>query len=198
MARKTPAKVSPQLEAELRDRLEDLLDQRDSVTNKKSRLSKLLGGHVKVLDQSILLVRMQLKGQEFDQLQIPGTESPEPTQDPLLQQVLRVAGLIPEAKPESSFSWREEGENQVADVEGGTYCIEPLDADSYAVFWTPIGKNSKRLGSYASTEAAQEACAQHHLEQAADTLLKNAGSGDLAKGELKGPAAARKKGGPRG
>lgn len=53
MAKKTLQKLSPKLEEELRDKLEEMLDEHDDVADKRRRLSKLLGGHLKVIDSTV-------------------------------------------------------------------------------------------------------------------------------------------------
>lgn len=200
MAKKTnPPKLSPTLEVELRDRLEELLDQEDDVSMKRKRLSEMLGNHVKTIKASVFHVRRQLKGLDLDQLEIPGTAMPEPAKDGLLQEVLRVAGLVPETKatPED-LDWQQDGEGRAATVEGGSYFIEANPSGDWMAYWYPDGKgNPKQLGSYKSREAAEKACGQDVLERGADALLKNAGDEKLTKRDLKGDAT-KWKGGRRG
>ncbi len=200
MAKKThPPKLSPTLEADLRDRLEELLDQEDDVSSKRKRLSQMLGNHVKTIKASVFHVRRQLKGLDLDQLEIPGTTLPEPEKDGLLQEVLRVAGLLPETNSElEDLMWNQDGDGFSADAEGGTYFLDTNLSGDWMAFWYPEGdKTPKQIGSYKSREAAEKACGQDAVERRADALLRNAGDGELTKKELKGDATARKKGGGR-
>jgi hypothetical protein len=208
MAKKHPVKLSAKLEVELRDRLEELLDDHDDVSDKKRRLTRALGSHLKVIEESVSLVRRQLKGQELDQLQIPGTEKPEPAKDPLVAEILRIAGGIVEREPEKespgdatpgALGWHQEGENLVARAPDGTYCIEPLGTGPFFdLLWTPLeGRSSRVIGGLTKDEA-KKAAEQHRAERAADALLKNAGHGALTKADTKGPPIARKKGGRHG
>lgn len=200
-AKKTqPPKLSPTLEADLRDRLEELLDQEDDVSSKRKRLSQMLGNHVKTIKASVFHVRRQLKGLDLDQLEIPGTTLPEPEKDGLLQEVLRVAGLVPATKAEpEDLSWHEESDGFSADAEGGTYYLDTNLSGDWMAYWYPEGnKGPKQVGSYGTREAAEKACARDAVERRADAMLRDAGDGELAKKELKGDATTRKKGGRRG
>jgi hypothetical protein len=220
MAKKPLQKLSPKLEEELHVKLEELLDTYDEVKDKRRRLGKLLGGHLKVIGGSIDLARRQLKGIDLDQLEIPGTGTPAPAQDPLVADILRIAGGIVDRKEEDEdgddvpaadeepgrlppmpppLRWMK---NQFgllqADVPGGFYVFEDHPGGWFNAIWqTSTGKRTK-LDTNATEEHAKAACARHHLELFADAALKNAGAGDLTKGELKGPAQAFKKGGRRG
>lgn len=187
------AKLSPKLEAELRDRLEDLLDERDDVADKRRRISKKLGGHLKVLDETVSLTRRQLKGLDLDQVEIPGTGVPTPAEDPVVRKILDLAGGIVVAGGEPApLVWRTEGANLVADLDAGTYCVEHGLDGTFAVLWTPTNGRSKKLGvAYDTKEAAQTAARDHYLDRAGDELLRGAGADDLAKGP-KGPAEAFK------
>lgn len=205
MAKKTLQKLSPKLEEELRDKLEEMLDEHDDVADKRRRLSKLLGGHLKVIDSTVSLIRRQLKGLDLDQLEIPGTEMPVPAQDPLVQDILRIAGGIvekqkaeeaaEEEKPEP-LAWKAEGAKLVATVEGGHYDVEPGPANDggHRAFWVPADGRGKTLGMDLEKSEAKEACRAHHVERFADQLLKSAGAGDLTRGDLKGPAEKFRKG----
>lgn len=198
--------LSPALEVELRDRLEEVLDEIDDVADKRRRLSKKLGGYLKVLAETRDLVRRQLKGQDLDNLEIPGTEVPAPARDPLVQDILKLAGGIVEKEPAKDDAeeieqifWEQEGDNLVAAVTGGTYAIEPLTADGrHPCWWTPVSGRSKRIGDGKTHDQAREVVRNHHRERIADELLKAAGAEDLTRADTKGDAVARKKGGGRG
>lgn len=207
MAKKHPVKLSPKLEVELRDKLEDLLDEHDDVAEKRKRVAKALKGHLSILDDSISLVRRQLKGQDLDQLELPGTETPAPAEDPVVRKILDLAGGIVVREPEKegaeepaaagALAWHAEGENLVARLEDGAYCIEPIGTGLfYELHWTPKDGRSKRVaGALSSKDEAKKAAEQHRTERAADALLKNAGHCGLTRADVKGPAVARKKGG---
>jgi hypothetical protein len=196
--------LSPALEVELRNRLEEVLDEIDDVADKRRRLSKKLGGYLKVLAETRDLVRRQLKGQDLDQMEIPGTEKPEPARDPLVQEILKIAGGIVEKPKEDTeeieqLFWVKSGDNLVASVTGGTYAIEPLTADGRRpCWWTPVDGWSKRVGDGETLDQAKEIVRKHHRERIADEMLKNAGSENLTRADTKGDAVARKKGGGRG
>ncbi len=101
----------------------------------------------------------------------------------------------------SKLDWKPEGENLVAQVDGGTYCVEPGWSGGYNALWTPEGGSSGRLATVPPGKDAKASalahCARHAMELLADGLLANAGDGELTKKELKGDATARKKGGRR-
>jgi hypothetical protein len=180
-------KLTPGLEEELRDRLEEGLDAIDDTRDKRRRLNKVLRGHEKVLESTVDLVRRQLKGIDLDQLEIPGTKVPEAAKDPLLQEILRVAGIA-QTKPEEPdpLIWAVEDENLVAGAEGGTYCIEPRP-DGFAILFTPEGGRSERFAfGVQEKEAAKKAATNHNRERFADAMLKNAGDGALTKKADKG------------
>jgi hypothetical protein len=194
--------LSPALEVELRDRLEEVLDEIDDVADKRRRLSKKLGGYLKVLAETRDLVRRQLKGQDLDNLEIPGTEVPAPARDPLVQDILKLAGGIVEkpkgdAEEIEQLFWAESGDNLVAEVTGGTYAIEPRIAGGYTLHWTPHDGRSKQVETSATAAAAKDLARKHHRERIADELLENAGSEDLTRADTKGDAVARKRGGGR-
>jgi hypothetical protein len=105
------------------------------------------------------------------------------------------------AAPLAGLAWKASGRNDVADVKGGCYCLEPSlnpSAPAFTIFWTPDGGNSKRIGVAKNVAAALDLADADWLERGADALLKNAGAGELTKADTKGPAVARKKGGRRG
>jgi hypothetical protein len=201
MGHKRNAKVSPELEEELRERLEEVLDQIDDVSDKRRRLSKKLGDHLKVLAETRDLVRRQLKGIDLDQIELPGTEVPAPAQDPLVQEILRIAGGIVDRKdlevdgePEP-LVWRTSHPGyDLAKVKAGTYSMEATGDGNVTAKWSPLEGTGKLLGIRVPVDQAREACRTHHLQRHADELLKAAGHGDLTKGDLKGPPEARKKG----
>lgn len=197
MAKHSP-KLSAKLEAELKDRLEDLLDAIDDADDKRRRINKHLRGHIQVLSETKDLVRRQLKGKDLDQLDIPGTEVPAPAEDPLVQEILKLAGGIVEpVKEDGEIDWHKEGDNHVADVDHGTYCVQPPipPEEQWALYWTPPGGGkSKRLGLFVSWAEGQRAAERDHLEHLADEKFKNAGAGDLTRADTKGDAVARKRG----
>jgi hypothetical protein len=175
-----PAKLSPALEDELRDRLEELLDERDDVADKRRRLSRHLGGHLKVLDESVGLVRRQLKGQELDQLEIPGSEKPEPARDPLVSEILRIAGGLPAkgaapaGEPEPLvLRGREEQGELVANVIGGTYRITRNDGThpGWTAKWDPASGRGKLLAVAKPLEECKEAVRTHHLDRAGSDMM---------------------------
>jgi hypothetical protein len=216
MPKKTP-KVTPKLEAELRDKLEDLLDEHDDVALKKKRVAKALKGHLTILDDAISLVRRQLKGQDLDQLEIPGAEVPAPAQDPVVSEILKLAGGIVERKadPEDEdddageepqaakrpppLPWRELAPGRIVAVTtGGEYVLEETPSGGFTATWRPSQGRQKALAVAKPKAEAMAACVEHHVERFADDLLRNAGDGDLTKGDLKGPPEAFRRGGRRG
>lgn len=104
-------------------------------------------------------------------------------------------------KKSGELDWKPEGENLVARVEGGVYCVEPGWSGGFNALWTPDGGRSGRLSTVPPGKAAKATaladCARHAVERQADGILANAGDGELTKKELKGDATARKKGGRR-
>ncbi len=216
------AKLSPKLETELRDKLEDLLDEHDDVDDKKRRVSKALKGHLSILDDSISLVRRQLKGRDLDQLEIPGTSLPEPAKDPVVAEILKLAGgIVPTAskdegdqedqpeqrdgapakklEPAKLVFRRGRGNGiEVANAPGGQYELAS-NMGFWDLCWLPEdgGREFLRAG-LRTRELAQKEAERHLLERGADAVLKNAGAGELTKADTKGPAVARKKGGRRG
>lgn len=206
---KRTAKLSPKLEAELRDKLEDLLDEHDDVAQKKKRVAKALKGHLSILDDSISLVRRQLKGQDLDQIEIAGTQVPEPYRDPAVAEIPKLAGGIVEPRRNEAdeegdseprrpppLPWRELGGGRIAAIiDSGQYLLEETaDGGAYTATWRPSEGRNKVLAVAKPRTEAQAACVEHHVEQFTDQLLKNAGSGDLARGDLKGPPERFKKG----
>jgi hypothetical protein len=101
-----------------------------------------------------------------------------------------------QAAPAEKLTWHKAGDNDVADVAGGIYCVEPPFGTSgdFTALWTPEKGASKRIGIFFTKENAKEACNAHQVERQADELLKNAGAGELAKKELAGPAERFRKG----
>ncbi len=124
MAKRHSPKLSGKLEEELRDRLEELLDEHDDVAQKKKRVAKALKGHLTVLDDSISLVRRQLKGEDLDQMEIPGTSMPEPTKDPAVMEILRLAGGIVE-RPKAEGEEPEEDDPDEKCLDCGKPANEP-------------------------------------------------------------------------
>ncbi len=206
MPRKIP-KVSPKLEDELRDKLETLLDERDDVAERKRRIAKALKGALTVLDDSVSLVRRQLKGQDLDQLEIPGSEVPAPAKDPVVAEILKLAGGIVERQPETegdedeeepSLSWVSNRAGlRVAGAKGGRYEIEQTASGGWTAAWKPLEGRQKLLVVDKPEAEAREACRAHLLDRSADDLLRDAGDDDLTRKDLKGEPEARK-GGRRG
>ena len=193
-------KVSPKLEADLRDRLEDLLDERDDVDAKRRRVAKALKGHLTILDDSITLVRRQLKGQDLDQTEIPGTQLPEPAKDPVVAEILRLAGGIVEREPEEEeeeadvLTWEAADEGTfTAAAPGGTYRLGPAVPDGWALHWEPDGKAPNSIATYAKRRDAEKAAERHIIERAGDAILRNAGDGKLARAPRGGPIARKRR-----
>lgn len=197
-------KLSPKLEAELRDKLEDLLDEHDDVATKKKRVAKALKGHLSILDDSISLVRRQLKGQDLDQLEIAGTEVPEPSRDPAVLEILKLAGgiVVPQKDEDDGeqrpvpLPWRELAEGRItAIIDEGQYLLEELPSGgTWTATWRPAEGRQKVLAVAKPKIEAQSACVAHHVERFTDELLRKGGSPELTKGDLKGPPEAFKKG----
>jgi hypothetical protein len=183
-----PTRLTPELEEELKDRLTDVLDEIDDVAEKRRRLNRHLGGHLKVLGETKDLVRRQLKGIDLDQLEIPGTERPEPSKDPITMEILRIAGGIvtkkaPADETPEPLVWRgkEETGIVVANVIGGTYRLERNEGtrEGWTAKWTPGGgaggPRQKLLAIGKPFDECKEACLTHHLDRAGSDLLEKGG-----------------------
>lgn len=190
-------KVSPALEEELNERLQDVLDQIYDVNDKRRRLSKKLGGHLKVLGETKDLIRRQLKGIDLDQIELPGTEVPAPAQDPVVAEILRIAGGIverpgAEGEPEP-LVFRQDGEARwTAIVADGEYQLERTDEGDWTARWAPYQGRGKVLAVAKPEDEAKEASRRHHLQHTADELLKKSGDGDLTRADRNGPPEKRK------
>jgi len=214
MGKQRNAKLTKELEEELLDKLQDLLDEADAAVDKKKAVAEILSGHVKALRGSVALVRRQLKGQDLEQLQIPGTEKPAPKNDPLVRRILEAAGGIvdrkeaeqekeAEAKKAAAEVKRAEAEVpelsftngtdlMVAVVLEGEYHLERTADGDFTVRWAPYKGRGKILATHLNAGDGKKLCRQHQLEQLADAKLKNAGDGSMTKGDLKGPPEKRK------
>jgi hypothetical protein len=186
MARKkmeAPPKLSPELETELRDKLEDLLDEHDDVSDKRRRLNRMLSGHMKVVAETIGRTRRQLKGIDLDQVEIPGTEKPEPARDPLVSEILRIAGGIVERKKDGeepellAYHGARESGLLVANVIGGQYRIERCEGtlEGWTAIWKPASGRQKLLAVQKPIEECKDQIRAHHLDRAGSDLLENGG-----------------------
>ncbi len=202
-------KVSPQLEAELHDKLVDLLKERRDVADKKKKVAKGLKWQLDLLDDSIALVLRQLDGEDLDQKSLPGTELPEPKRDPVIAEILRLAGGIvdrdtkdePEEDGEPTteskiLQWKDEERITgafVASAPGGAYYLIPSsNPGSFVAEWRPDTGTKRTLAFLVELEQAKTACSQDLLERAGDRLLDENGSGDLNERSTKGDAVARR------
>lgn len=197
-AHKRHPKVSPQLEEELNERLQNVLDQIDDVADKRRRITKKLSGHLKVLSETKDLIRRQLKGIDLDQIEIPGTEVPAPTEDPVVAEILRIAGGIvdrsKDGEPEP-LAFHQEGdslERWTAVVGPGEYQVEQTDEGTWTARWAPYQGRGKVLAVAKPEAEAKEACRRHHLQRSADELLKKNGDDDLTRADRNGPPEKRK------
>lgn len=196
---KRPAKVSAALEEELNVLLQEILDQIDDVSDKRRRITKKLSGHLKVLAETRDLVRRQLKGMDLDQVEIPGTELPAPAQDPVVAEILRIAGGIVERpgaegdpEPLVFHQGGEKLDRWTAVVGPGEYLIELTDEGDWTARWMPYQGRSKVLAVAKPEAEAKEACRRHHLQRSADELLKKSGDDDLTRADRNGPPEKRK------
>lgn len=89
--------ISPELHEEFSEKLEQLLDEHDEISEKRSRISKALGGELKIIARGIAHVRRVLKGLDGPQEEIPGTEVGERRRDPGLEQILKAAERVRDA-----------------------------------------------------------------------------------------------------
>jgi hypothetical protein len=80
----------------------------------------------------------------------------------------------------TSLVWHRQGDDQVAEVADGVYCVEP-DADGYFVYWTKKGSGTKRIGAESDEGLAEDLAERHNVERAASAILSNAGDGRLTK-----------------
>ena len=82
--------------------------------------------------------------------------------------------------------WAVEAQNDVAQVPGGIYCVEPQGgARAFGVYWTPEKGKSKKLGEEYARGAAKELARKDWVERAANAILENAGDGKLT-GKIRG------------
>lgn len=86
--------ISPALHEEMTEKLEQLLDDQDDVHEKKQRISKALGGELKIIAGAIARTRRILKGVESPQEDLPGLEGGERQRDPAVLQILRAAERV--------------------------------------------------------------------------------------------------------
>jgi hypothetical protein len=87
-------KISKELTSEYTKRLEGLLDEQDDVAEKKSRVTKALGGELKIIASEIHRVRRVLKGLDSPQQEIPGTELGDRRPDPGVAAILKAAARV--------------------------------------------------------------------------------------------------------
>lgn len=178
-------KLSPDLEEELHLELADLLDEKDNVEARRSSINGALRGEIKKLSHAIQKVRLQLKGEELPQMEIHGTEKPEPARDPAVAEILRLAGGIvkrdpkDDAKPSGSsgpLTWREvlPGKTWVASFTGGRYVINVANAGWDAHREEDSGRKAT-VALNVLLEKAKELCSKDCLDRAAATILKSTG-----------------------
>ncbi len=86
--------ISPELHEEMAAQLEKLLDDQDDVREKRVRISKALGGELKIIAGAITRTRRVLKGLESPQQEIPGTEVGERRRDPAVLEILQAATRV--------------------------------------------------------------------------------------------------------
>lgn len=195
--------ISAALYEELTDKLDQAMDERDDVAEKKGRVTRALGGHLKVLDNQIARLRRQRKGLESPQQEIPGTEAGEQKRDPAVEILLRAAEGLPEKSEKEPvpaepglppIEWTQDGDGAlVADVQPGRFEIIKL-GDRYSLFLRHGGKRVG-IGSPSTTlDEAKEEAARYLLEVCADGMLPK----ELTKKSLRGGPIARKKRGRRG
>jgi hypothetical protein len=106
----------------------------------------------------------------------------ERRRDPIVARVLRAAAGLAEQEEEDEkqdkkakksasktapveLVWHREGDNQVAEGAGGTYCVEH-DADGFQVLWTETGGKSKPIGADIFLDIAKSRAAVHHEKRA--------------------------------
>lgn len=83
--------------------------------------------------------------------------------------------------------WDRQGENLVAEMPAGVYCIEPgidANAGTFGLFWTErlanrMKEKSKELGQARTEFDAKELARRDWLDRGADAILENAGHGAL-------------------
>ncbi len=92
------SKLSPALHEEFNEKLGQLLDDQDDVREKKARITKALGGELKIIADAIARTRRVLKGIESPQEEIPGTEVGERKRDPVVYRLLEAADRLSRAK----------------------------------------------------------------------------------------------------
>jgi hypothetical protein len=201
-------KLSPELEEELHLKLADLLDEKDNVEDRKASINGALRGEIKKLAHAIAKTRRQLKGEELPQMEIEGTEKPEPTRDPVVRKILDLAGGIvrreepKEEKPSKSspLNWREvlPGKTWVGSFTGGRYVIS-VDTTGWTAHREEDAGRKAIVAINVLLEKAKELCSKDCLDRAAATILKSTGRPEdekLARRGLGGEAEKSKK--PKG
>jgi hypothetical protein len=94
--------ISPELHEEMSAKLEQLLDEYDDVKETKGRVSRALGGELKIIGNNIARVRRILKGIESPQTTIPGTDLGERRRDEGVLAILQAAkGVAARAEEEA-------------------------------------------------------------------------------------------------
>jgi hypothetical protein len=78
----------------------------------------------------------------------------------------------------ASLVWHRQGDNQVAEVSDGVYCVEG-DGDGFSAYFTEHGGKSKRIGGETFLDTTKAIAERHNVERAASAILSNAGDGRL-------------------